>query len=421
MHHPSVHLSERFLARVNAAELPPAVVLGTGVTGLTIARALTGRGIPVIGIDEEQTLTSRSRAFHFLPFPAFYEPEVIDFLDALAAALPRKAVLFCSGDEHVLLLSQFGDRLRERYHFELPEPENVHILMNKHRFAEVARERGWLVPTTHYCESVEEVEAILPQLSFPVILKPHLKNRQTRMHSPQKSFRCETAAELLSNYRLQAQWEKEVVIQQWIPGGDDRIFFSFHYFDREMNELASFEGKKIRQHLPECGSTSCAVGVEGTVVGDLSREILQSMESVGFCSVEYKQDPRDGRFYIMEPTVGRVNLQVGVAIANGVDLVSRGYFHLIGKPFHPQQCRTHHVKWILVPHDLMSARFYVRRGDLSWKEYFESISGPKVIAPLHVSDYPLLASFFSRWSLRAARFAGKKAKAIVRPGRGVTR
>ena len=404
-----LQLPQRFLTQVRKSEHPPAVVLGTGTTGLTIAKALAKHKVPVIGLDDRKvSYTSRSAAFELLLVDDFYDVQVIDRLQELASILPRKAALFCSGDEHVLLLSKFGARIRDQYLFELPAPKNVETLMNKHLFAQVARAKGWPIPRTEYCETVEEVDRLAGELDYPVILKPQLKNREARTHSPQKTFRCSSSDELLANYRLLAQWEPEVVIQQWIPGGDEEIRFSFHYFDSNLEEVVSFEGKKVRQYLPECGSTSCAVGAPERRVTELSRQILTDLESVGFCSVEYKRDPRDGRFYIMEPTAGRVNLQVGVAVANNVDVISHGYFHLIGRHYADAAPPTHHVKWVLIPQDLLSAQFYVRRGDLTWAEYLRSVSGPKVLAPLDPADPKLLLAFASEWSGRIARGVGKR-------------
>jgi D-aspartate ligase len=409
-------LPQRFLSAVEKCDLPPAVVLGTGNTGLSIARALRSHGIPVLGVDGEHvSYTGHSSAFDLIRVPEFFEPHVVRRLASIAESLPRKPVLFCSGDEHVALLSRHGGELHERYHFELPAAADVEVLANKHRFAEVAVQRGWPVPMTYRCESLAELEKLIGVIQFPVILKPEVKNRETRAHSPLKAFRCETAAQLRTDYQLLAQWEKEVVIQQWIPGGDDEIYFSFHYFDANLRELAHFEGKKIRQYVPLSGSTSLAVGVEASHVTDLSREILTAMRSVGFCSVEYKRDPRDGRYYIMEPTVGRPNLQVGVAIANGVDIVSRAYFHLIDRPLPPPPSRTHHVKWLLWPEDWWSARWYMARSELTWRDYLRSVSGPKVVAPFTWDDYRLAGAYLSNFGGRVLGWGRRK---LRRGGRG---
>lgn len=413
-----VDLPRSFITRVERSPLPPAIVIGTGQTGLSIAHALHRHGVPVLGLDDRRGgCTSYSRAFHFLAYERLYEPVVVDLLLDIAELLPRKAALFCSGDEHVLILSRHQNRLAGRFLFELPAHQDVERLMSKQAFARVAEQHGWPVPRTFNVDTAAELDAALEAMAFPAILKPRVKNRQVRMHAPQKAFICETPQELRDRYRTLAQWEPEAVVQQWIPGGDDEIYFSFHYFDATLRELANFEGRKLRQYLPECGSTSCAVGVPEPRVTELSRTILTTMRSVGFCSVEYKRDPRNGKFYIIEPTVGRVNLQVGVALANQVDIIGRAYFHLIGKTPPVDGPATHHVKWILVPQDLRSARFYVRRGELTWRAYFRSIAGPRVFAPLQPADPPLWLAFGREWARRAVGAIGRRLMRRRRPER----
>lgn len=123
--------SARFLSRVQKSPLPPAVVIGTGTTALSIARALQGHGVPVLGIEDHRLpYTSYSGAWEFLSYDRFYEPSFIDFLDELARVLPRKAALFFSGDEHVLMVSKLGRHLQDSYFLEIPEADAVEVLMN---------------------------------------------------------------------------------------------------------------------------------------------------------------------------------------------------------------------------------------------------------------------------------------------------
>ncbi|HEU5209566.1 MAG TPA: hypothetical protein VFU06_09155 [Longimicrobiales bacterium] len=389
-------LPSAVMRRIEASGRPAAVVLGTNVTGLTIARALSSEGVSVIGInDPRHALTNASNAFHFVPFERFYDEALVDLLEEIATLLPQRPVLFAARDELVTLVSENGHRLHASYAFEMPAPEDVRVLMNKNLFTGVARERGWPVPETWYCESAQDVERVARDAPFPVILKPRLKNRETRRNSPRKAFICDSATVLRDKYRLLSQWEPEVIIQQWIAGTDADIRFSFHYFDSDMNELEHFEGRKIRQYPPQCGSTSCAIGAEHEEVTALSREILRTMRSIGFCSVEYKREPQTGTYYIMEPTVGRVNLQVGVAVANNVNLIAHAYCHLTGRRYEQRGARSHHVKWVLLPQDIRSARYYIHRGELNWNGYLRSISGSRVVMPFSASDLPLARALIS--------------------------
>ena len=328
-------LDAALLERIAKSSLPPAIVVGTDVTGLAMARALARHGVPVLGVDSlRRRHIGHSGAFHLLLCrDGFRTPAFVEWLESLAHALPRRPVLFLSMDEHVSIVGEHGQHLRSLYQLDLPTPDAVDLLMNKQRFTAHARERGWPVPQTLFADTEAELEAGLADLIFPVVLKPRIKNSLFRLHSPAKAFHCADPSAARDAYRLVAQWEPEVVVQQWIPGGDSEVWFSFHYFDHKLEEVAAFEGRKIRQWVPECGSTSSAIGVPVARVSDLSRTILRETGCVGLGSVEYKRDPRTDTFYIMEPTVGRANLQVGVAIANGVNIIARGYFHLIGVPY----------------------------------------------------------------------------------------
>ncbi len=406
--HASVRVAlPRAIARgLERAPLPPLVVVGAHVTGLTLARAVAIHEVPVIAVDEARRgPASHSDAAMFLRCETFYGEGFIRFLEDLATTLPRKAVLMLSMDEHVKLVGADGGHLRDMYTFEFPSAQAVELLMSKKRFGRRAEAEGWPVPPTAYCETATEVEHAIADLTLPVILKPQVKNLAFRMNAPAKSFRCKDAAALRAAWDLVRQWEPEVVIQEWIPGDDSAIHFSLHYHDASLREVSSFEGRKLRQWIPECGSTSMAVGVAVPQVAELSRRILQTCGCVGFGAVEYKRDARTDRFFITEPTVGRINLQAGVAQANGVNYIARAYFHLIGRPYPEHERPRSDVKWVLARSDFKSARFYIRRGDLSWLEYLRSLRGPKEWAVWRWSDRGVVAATARAWLLAPVRLA----------------
>jgi predicted ATP-grasp superfamily ATP-dependent carboligase len=323
-------------------------------------------------------------------------------------------VLFVSTDEQVKLIAHHGmDRLRGLYLFEYPSPATVDLLMSKEAFTHLATEHGWRIPPTICVATREALLEEITSMRYPVILKPRLKNLASRDHTTQKAYRCADRAELERAYMDVAPWEPEVVVQEFIPGTDSDVHYSFHYFSSDMREIAAFEGRKIRQWIPEVGSTASSVPVHPPVVSERSRAILTSVACSGFCSVEYKHDPRSGEYFITEPTVGRVNLQLGTATANGVDLVSRAYFHLNGLEYPPQQAQTFDRKWIYLSADLKSARFYVRRGDLTWREYFRSLRGPKAFAVWRVADPGMLTGVVRDFAARAPGALLRRARRLL--------
>jgi D-aspartate ligase len=387
-------LPASFLRRVERASLPPAVVIGTDITGLSEARALASHGVPVIGVDEfPRRYTSYSSALTLVLCEDFHGDGVLELLSRIAEELPERPTLFLSMDEHVKLMAHRGREVTRRFRFEFPDTAAVDLLMSKQAFTDLAVREGWPVPRTFVARTADELEAHIAEMTFPVILKPQVKTLTFRTYSPSKAFRCANAATLRRDYSLIAQWEPEVVVQEWVPGGDAEIRFSFHYFGADLSEVCSFEGQKVRQWVPECGSTASALGVPTQRISALSREILTRAGCAGFGAVEYKRDPRTDSFYIMEPTVGRVNLQVGVAIANGVDIVSRAYFHLIGRAYPNGRRPTHTRLWVIASSDFRSARYYVRRGELTWASYLASIARPITLANWRPGDFGMLRGF----------------------------
>jgi predicted ATP-grasp superfamily ATP-dependent carboligase len=406
---------------IERAPLPPAVVLGTYITGLSQARPLADRGVPVIGVDEtRRRYTGYSSAWaHLIVDEQFNHTGLIDLLERLAAECGRTPVLMVSTDEQVKLVSRFAERLHACYAFEYPPAEMVDLLMSKELFAALAREKGWTIPATLSVNTRQALEQGIEALRFPVVLKPRIKNLAARTHTSQKAYRCLDRDALFRAYDDVRPWEPEVVVQEWIPGTDSDVHYSFHYYTADMRELASFEGRKIRQWIPEVGNTASSEPVHPPVVTDMSRTILQSTRCSGFCSVEYKRDPRTGTFYITEPTVGRINLQLGTATANGVDLVARAYYHLAGLPYPTSEERTYDRKWIYLASEVRSARHYIRQGALTWGAWFRSLRGPKRFAVWRASDTGMLLGLVSDTLTRVPRGALRRARRLVSRGRAV--
>lgn len=409
-------LSESAIRVCKRSEFPAAVVIGTNITGLSEARALNRFGIPVIGVDERmRRYASYSSAWSGVVLTEeFNGPGLIDVLLRLAVECGRRPTLFLSTDEQVKVIAQHGGRLRDAYNFDFPSRETVDLLMSKESFTAFAAEKGWPIPLTIAATDRNELIDKMRVLRYPAVLKPRVKNLAARTHSSQKAYRCNDAEAVLRAYDDIAQWEPEVVVQEWIPGTDADVHYSFHYFASDMREICTFEGHKIRQWIPEVGNTASSEPVDPPRVSDLSREILTTVRCCGFCSVEYKRDPRTGQYFITEPTVGRVNLQLGTALANGADLVARAYFHLNAIPYPGNEQRTFDRKWLLLAADYKSARFYMARGELTWAAYLRSLRGPKAYAVWRASDAGMLTGVVRDFASRAPQALARRLRRMMR-------
>ena len=108
--------------------------------------------------------------------------------------------------------------------------------------------------------------------------------------------------------------------------------------------------------------------------------LFESVKFRGLGSVEFKHDPRTGEFKIMEPTVGRANLQSETATANGVNLTWVAYAHLAGLDNLKARRRSRSAIWINEFTDLQSGIARVSRGELSLGSWIRSYRRPRYYA-----------------------------------------
>ena len=124
--------------------------------------------------------------------------------------------------------------------------------------------------------------------------------------------------------------EFEPMVQELIPGGDDTLYTVGSYLDRNGRPLGVFSGRKLRQTPPGVGT--CRVGealwVQDAV--DAALRLLAAFDYVGLSQVEFKRDPRDGKFKLMEINP-RLWQWHSLAAACGVDLPRIAYADLVGE------------------------------------------------------------------------------------------
>jgi D-aspartate ligase len=378
--------------------LPTAVIVGMETNGLAVSRALAAHKIPCIGLAGPQWSPSCETRTCQVRYAKLWSCEgVIAGLKSIGEQLDRKAPLLITKDEPVLWVSEHRDQLSQYYHINLPSQAVVDLLMNKSRFLELAREEQWPAPRSWEINDKDELQRNLKQITFPCILKPQVKNSEFREHCPQKAFKAYRPEELVHSYDTVAQWEREVVIQEWIEGKDDQIVFCLTYYDRDGQPQAVFPGRKLLQWPLECGNTVIAEpernqAVEGAIV-ELTRTIWQKVGFKGLGSIEYKLRNRTNEPVIMEPTVGRTNFQHELAVINGCNIPALAYCDLAGiEPFAvPRPSRP--VKLVDGNAERSAVLASYRSGSLVIGEWLKNRSGKKKYVILRLNDMgPFVAS-----------------------------
>ncbi len=370
---------------------PVAVVVGLQHrTALSTVRSLAQMGIPVLGITSNPlSPLAKTRLCQKVCCPDVNGEPLVETLLELGKTFQEKAVLFASADPQVSLISENREILAPYYRMSLPSKEVVRLLLDKTQFAMFAEQHGFLSPKTIIVNGLADVQNCTKALLYPCILKPFNRTPLWKQHSPKShGLWIHREGDLLTTVSKALEWTDRLILQEWIGGADSEIYFCLMYCDDNAEPRATFVGKKIRQWLPEIGSTASAEKKFDPTVLAESLRLFKTVSYKGLGSVEFKFDQRDQQFKIIEPTVGRPDLQSYVAVANGINIPHVAYSNLIGRPTSKldHSSLAGAVKWINEWGEYQSGLFYRKRGDLTLKEWYASIRGPKTYALFSLSD-----------------------------------
>nr|MCU0254664.1 hypothetical protein [Acidobacteriota bacterium] len=262
--------------------------------------------------------------------------------DLEAGGSDDKAPLLLTKDEPVLWVSQNRAELAGRFLLNLPDDATVRLLMNKRQFLARALAEGWPMPRTFLAASREELERLAPEIPFPCILKPELKNERFRRQPIPKTFRLEDREQLFAAYDRVAPFEAQVIVSEFVPGPDTRLLSCRTYWSTRGEPLANFAVQKLLQWPVEIGIMALAGPCppelrEGIV--SLCERIFRSVGFRGLGALEVKLQP-DGRPAITEPCVGRTVYSGEIAALNGIDLPAIAYHDMVfGRNVAPPEAR----------------------------------------------------------------------------------
>lgn len=196
-------------------------------------------------------------------------------------------------------------------HYQLswaPSTSELLPLLSKAYIERRCIETGLTYPRSQVHEGFPDDAADIKP-GFPIIVKP------TRPLSAFKAIIADSFEELVAK-RMLVEQSMPVLLQEFVRGGDDQIQFGALYLDAG-RVVARFEGRKL--HSRPMGHTTIAVSEPDNEVHEMTVRFFSGLRLSGPVSLELKKGP-DGRFWVIEPTVGRSDFWEGLCGANGVPL-----------------------------------------------------------------------------------------------------
>lgn len=359
------------------------------LTGLQSSRLLAERGVPVLGLakDPDHYCTKTNTCEKVFKVDTRGQ-ELIDTLMEMGPKFDLKPVLYPCQDNSVLLVSRNRQNLLKFYHISLPSEETVELLMDKNKFYDFAVKENLPVAKFFLLKSKEDAVKVSKELTYPCIIKPPIKSPKWEQYSKlYKVYKVFSEEEYFKTYDMCSQWADLLMVQEWIVGTDSDLYSSNCYYSLKSEPLATFTAKKLRQWPIEIGNTSLGIDCIDDEVLRISLELFKKVDYVGLVYLELKKDNRTGKYYIIEPNIGRPTGRSALSEACGVDLLYTMYCDCLGIPLPSTRYQTYKgIKWIHIRTDLQSAYNYWKQGKITISEYFKSVRGPKYFAVLSLKD-----------------------------------
>lgn len=291
------------------------LIMGTDINAYYMSRCyheLTGKKADIIG-NRAMPYTDISNS---IIIKNFNNKE--NFIKALTEYGEKnkdyKILLIATSDLYVKLVAEEKSLLEKYYVFNYPDIELVNNLLVKEKFYDIYKDMGLDMPKTYIypCNKNEDINKIKKYFNeYPIIIKPsdgveyHSLDDTTlakvyKIHSEEE---LEKIIKKIEN----AGYNKNLIIQEFIPGDDSALFDSVFYVGKDKKaKLATFAQIGLQEHTPT-GIGNCTVLVNGYDEHGYKEEIVYKLKEFiekigyqGFAEFDIKYDVRDNKYKVLE-------------------------------------------------------------------------------------------------------------------------
>lgn len=324
---------------MKTADKPPAILLGGGETAVPVCRSLGRGGVPVVAVGGARDPVRYSRyCKRYVEATAADDGE--EWLEQLLAAL-EPGVLVPVSDRGVECVARNREVLLERGYLLLGAHDKATLsMLDKGKTYAIASEAGIPVPRFAVLREPDDLDAALRRVPLPCGIKPlegHVFRERTGIADKVIRVADRDSFERLATPLLEAGMA--LMATEIVGGRDDQIYSVSTYIDEDGEPLFTFGNRKLRQDPPHFGVGTYVVQEDEPTVTSQGLRFLAAAGYRGLAHVEFKRDPADGHFKLIECNP-RFNLAIELIIASGIDAPLLAYRNCRGEhPPQPEQRR----------------------------------------------------------------------------------
>jgi len=313
---------------------PPVLLLGGEANALSVARELGRIGVIVYAVGESDSTVRASRHVRWINLDAAAGDKFEDLWSAFLLGPQsdhlRGAVVMACSDAGIRVLVRHRDTLLARFRLDDSDPAAQLLMLDKLTTYKHARAAG--VPTPGFWEisSRDEILALRDAVTFPVMIKPRLSHLFEQKFG-RKHVIVDSFDQLLANFDAASDAGMDMLLMEHVPGGDDRLCSYYTYLDERSAPLFHFTKRIIRRFPTGMGGACYHVTDRVPHIGELGNRLFKHVGLRGLANIEFKQDPRDGQYKLIECNA-RYTASNCLVSAAGVKLATFVYNRLTGRP-----------------------------------------------------------------------------------------
>jgi D-aspartate ligase len=357
---------------------PGAVVIGGYVNAVGALRGLAREGVrTAVVLTADHDVAQYSRYAHEAHRVHYLDRRPDGLIELLQSQCLqwRNWALIPTDDYALAALAQYRDILSRAYRVTVPAAEITPRVLHKALTYQIAREVGVDVPVS-YGPASRQTAARL-DLKFPLVVMP--QSARFGEVFGKKLLVIQDRAELFAAVAMVEDAGVGAEVFDLVPGSDDQVYSYTAYLDRWGKPVAEFGVRKLRQAPRFFGAGRAAVPADLPQLREQTIALLRRMEWTGVASVEYKLDPRDGRYRLLGVN-GRCPLINALPTRCGVN------YPLLAWQEHVLREKVSAVPngwsgvWTHLHADLLHTAVEERGPDWSWRSFVRSYTGPWVDA-----------------------------------------
>ncbi len=359
---------------IDSAE--PVIILGTGLTALGVQRSLAAVGVETFLVDDSKGIARRSRwaRGHVIDHTESTDPMP---LEALLDGLPMKrAVLMACSDNWSVAVSSLPESTHKRFATSMPSQAAVELLADKAALAAALQRLDVAHPWTVVINSEDDLDAIPDDRWANIFLKPTDSQSFSQLFGV-KAFSVTGRDDAVEKYRQMQDAGIGAIAQEYIPGPSDLHYFIDGFVDGVGQVRALLSRRRTRMFPRDYGNSTFMKTVPLDAVSPAVeglKLLLANLSYRGIFSAEFKHDPRDGIFRLLEVNVRPWWYNEFAALC-GINVCELAYLDALGRPVPERMSFPVGARHMLMPDDFHAYRAYRREGSLTFRNWFGEVWG----------------------------------------------